>query len=680
MSHTDSFNHKAKPSGFANIAELSANTIEVHFSGFEPDNKLRQVAQQLKCCCGLNEVVVDGQVESSESLRALNVVVQVMGNIDRSLYHSSENRRIGDATWERSLREVYPRYIPRIRIGKQEQTKLLAFDSVCFLLGKELNIYLSPELSDDELTLAIERAMLQLRTGCLTLNTITCSPHRIRIRTADTVEKDGLETYASAIRRIKSARSGLSGDVETDDAVLLMAIPVFQTIERAKYEKGLNIHFQGVTYLGTLGEAWYKFAVLEELVMKERLNYNIESDAFSIDQSTTQEQWVVNTLMSEHHIHYSLPQSFSGTSSTVRVCPTLYGKQVIATDAFGKPPSILSSYSEFPNFSFAAAYFLNFQEEVRVEDTMTGLYNSVCGLLVKDSTMLFPPCIPRPALLWTTEKFVIKVISLDDLLIRAGDILFIGKNAAMKKMELSQFGIMSNSDIIEFKLDPNEEVEYAIFSPVYGKETPNWQDRCCFTVYANQVISVRKTKALIPVNGFVISLPKHSPLCQRFYERLLANNVLDMQIIDPELVGLNQAIAAGPMLLRQGSPIETDFFSGNSGLEQWSKGKLVPMRFPHDVDITRAARTCIGKKPDGDVVILVADMSKREPYFSIGMTLREQAGYLSALGCCEAINLDGGGSAFMLYSETEENSELLNKPSDIKPFRFSPAILSMTVD
>jgi len=45
--------------------------------------------------------------------------------------------------------------------------------------------------------------------------------------------------------------------------------------------------------------------------------------------------------------------------------------------------------------------------------------------------------------------------------------------------------------------------------------------------------------------------------------------------------------------------------------------------------------------------------------FSVGMTLNELATYLLKLGCTDAMNLDGGGSATLWYV-----GKVCNRPSD----------------
>ncbi|MFF7635133.1 phosphodiester glycosidase family protein [Kitasatospora sp. NPDC008050] len=73
--------------------------------------------------------------------------------------------------------------------------------------------------------------------------------------------------------------------------------------------------------------------------------------------------------------------------------------------------------------------------------------------------------------------------------------------------------------------------------------------------------------------------------------------------------------------------------------------------------IRRNPRTVIGKDAQGRVVLLEAD--GREPGYSQGLTLEEEAKALRSLGVVAAMNLDGGGSSAMYVG-----NGLVSRPSD----------------
>jgi len=71
----------------------------------------------------------------------------------------------------------------------------------------------------------------------------------------------------------------------------------------------------------------------------------------------------------------------------------------------------------------------------------------------------------------------------------------------------------------------------------------------------------------------------------------------------------------------------------------------------------RNPRTLAGVRPDGTIVLVVAD--GRYPDISVGLSFGEEAGIMQAFGMRDAVNLDGGGSSTMTIGST-----LVNHPSD----------------
>lgn len=74
----------------------------------------------------------------------------------------------------------------------------------------------------------------------------------------------------------------------------------------------------------------------------------------------------------------------------------------------------------------------------------------------------------------------------------------------------------------------------------------------------------------------------------------------------------------------------------------------------------RHPRTAAGRRADGTVLLVVAD--GRSPQ-AAGLTMGELQQVMLALGCRDAINLDGGGSTAMVV-----RGEVVNHPSDNRQF------------
>lgn len=99
------------------------------------------------------------------------------------------------------------------------------------------------------------------------------------------------------------------------------------------------------------------------------------------------------------------------------------------------------------------------------------------------------------------------------------------------------------------------------------------------------------------------------------------------------------AVAAGPVLVRDGERhITSD--------EEVFFGSTIPDVHP---------RTAAGVTAAGDLILLVVDGRQRD---SRGLDLVELANVMLDLGCVEAVNLDGGGSATLVV-----DGELVNRPA-----------------
>lgn len=82
-----------------------------------------------------------------------------------------------------------------------------------------------------------------------------------------------------------------------------------------------------------------------------------------------------------------------------------------------------------------------------------------------------------------------------------------------------------------------------------------------------------------------------------------------------------------------------------------------------DAASSRTARTAVGVKADGSVVLYEIDGLQSS--HSVGLTAAELGNELKALGCVTALCLDGGGSSAMaLRKPGNADAELITKPSD----------------
>ena len=127
-----------------------------------------------------------------------------------------------------------------------------------------------------------------------------------------------------------------------------------------------------------------------------------------------------------------------------------------------------------------------------------------------------------------------------------------------------------------------------------------------------------------------------------FLKTLKVGNKVEVRqtLEQEEADNAKHVIGAGPLLVRNGKAYVT------ADEEQ----------FPADIAVGRAPRTAIGIKPDGSILLVVAE---GRSVTSAGLTLNELAEYMVKLGASEAMNFDGGGSSEMVL-----NKKVVNKPSD----------------
>ena len=102
-------------------------------------------------------------------------------------------------------------------------------------------------------------------------------------------------------------------------------------------------------------------------------------------------------------------------------------------------------------------------------------------------------------------------------------------------------------------------------------------------------------------------------------------------------------------------------------------GKLAPDIADEDLETRQHPRTAMGITESGEVMLFVAD--GRQSSYAVGLTMTELAEAMRALGCTDAINLDGGGSSVVVLFDGTESS-IANSPAE-KPERKVPNALAV---
>lgn len=134
----------------------------------------------------------------------------------------------------------------------------------------------------------------------------------------------------------------------------------------------------------------------------------------------------------------------------------------------------------------------------------------------------------------------------------------------------------------------------------------------------------------VPVDGLVLSVGSRMPESAR---RLPVGSEVRLEFeTTPDLSDAETAMGGGPTLVRAGKAMS------------WSN---IQVRHP---------RSAIGWNKTHYFLV---EVDGRQPDLSVGMTFPELADYMVQLGCEEAINLDGGGSATMWVL-----GQVVNSPSE----------------
>ena len=151
----------------------------------------------------------------------------------------------------------------------------------------------------------------------------------------------------------------------------------------------------------------------------------------------------------------------------------------------------------------------------------------------------------------------------------------------------------------------------------------------------------------VPRGGRVLVL-RGDAASDRHFHTLVRDRPRLMQA-DPALLPFHplEAVGGRPMLARDSSVVAQVDTAGGP-----------------DFATRRHPRTAVGIARDAKRLLLVTVDGRQKPY-SDGMTLRELANLMLALGARDAINLDGGGSTAMVVKAPATGTlALVNAPSD----------------
>ena len=173
--------------------------------------------------------------------------------------------------------------------------------------------------------------------------------------------------------------------------------------------------------------------------------------------------------------------------------------------------------------------------------------------------------------------------------------------------------------------------------------------------------------AVAAINGSFFDMDKHNPICfLRIDGKEVSENVAGKDTLHRKYYQYGTlALTPRPCIVRTDS------------LRNWERCLSYPdimtagplliyhdsvqaMRDDLSFVYKRHNRSAVGIRPDGTVLLFVVDGRTKE---SEGMSLDELIKTMKWLGCCDALNLDGGGST-TLYVQGLPHNGVVNHPSD----------------
>ncbi len=285
-------------------------------------------------------------------------------------------------------------------------------------------------------------------------------------------------------------------------------------------------------------------------------------------------------------------------------------------------------------------------------------YGDAIGLMIGENTILRPPIYNRGAILFDGNQWSIKTMSMADITIVIPDDIYLTND---------------NSGTYQFHINPPNTQPITLYTRagyIHNSghpldRTPLEINRMEFVIVNRQVVSWKQGGGLrIPQNGFILSLAKDAVPTEAL-DNLRQDAWVEFQLTSIEKI--KYGIQTGPIVLKRGqSIIEQSFIEEDFWASRIIDGKRVigisPVNMNRTADTERKARTALGIKADGNLILLVIDGCETDyqtGYDSAGATLEELVNALKKHGAVDAINLSGAGSSQLFV-----HGGLTNRPSE----------------
>ncbi|MEV7098012.1 phosphodiester glycosidase family protein [Amycolatopsis sp. NPDC051045] len=338
--------------------------------------------------------------------------------------------------------------------------------------------------------------------------------------------------------------------------------------------------------------------------------------------------------------------------------------------------TLLSREAVTATAGFNGSYFVIVEEEF-VSDPFSFAMDPI-GLVITDEVVVNPPIYRRPAFLVTRETYGNEN---DDLLYRGGTRRALIRTIGPENWSATLPGgvVVAGRSVrlpgaVPMAVNPAEDsAECSVWTPAARAAgtfaTPRDDDRVDFVVVGETVVGLQEGGGThIPMNAAVIGLRKRYAstvvTAIRGGDRVVEHHV----DCGPDAGRPVHGTQGWVPLVRDGQPCDPlvelaglDF----AGHEHGSEDCTIPPVFLPDRYVVEEnhAHLAIGLTGDGRMYVLHAEgcevRTYREGRDSQGASPIELRDRLLALGCVEAIAMDGGGSAAIMWK-----GGLVSKPSD----------------
>ena len=209
----------------------------------------------------------------------------------------------------------------------------------------------------------------------------------------------------------------------------------------------------------------------------------------------------------------------------------------------------------------------------------------------------------------------------------------------MDKVDISgriKIGETLELNLVNYNQPVLNNAGYTVFTDRWGSKTPRTSTEYCHVIVVdNKIELIKQSSVYIPKGGYVLVGPR------KFIKGFVNKSdpvSFEVTLTPTDWNQVKYAVGGGPYLVKDGQIfIDRQMFNDRF---LWRK----------------EPRTAIGYTKEGTLVLVTVDGRKQG--VTEGATLPELARIMWELGCCNAMNLDGGSSTQMVY-----NGEVVNQPT-----------------